>query len=143
MIAPNRLNTRVLDAGVLALSGAAPQTAAGKTLNPRAASEGTLSLFVKWKITTNTLTYTLKWQVSMDASTWDDVHPSNNAAIVVLATGTGSGVTAQKVVDAPAAVYGYNYARAIVVTGTASGGGAGVDEIQALSYSFRKPFNGN
>lgn len=143
MIAPSRVIVRTFDQGNLALSGAAPQTTTTKVFDCKGAAEGTLSCYVRWKITTNTLTYTLKWQVSVDGTTWDDVRPSNNAAVVTLATGTGGAVTAAVVLDAPASVYGYNNVRCIITTGVASAGGAGVDEIQAFNFSFRKPFNGN
>lgn len=128
----------------LALTGAAPQTATTLAFDPKNASEGTLSVYIKYKITTNTITYTLSWEISADGgTTWVPVAPANNAANVTLATGTGSGVTAEKVIDAPPSAYGHHLVRAKITTGAAAGGGAAVDEIQAFSYNWRKPFNAN
>lgn len=127
-----------------AISGSAPQTVNGNTLsvpNPNAGSgnaiePGTLSALVVARLTTNTITVTGKWQVSADGSTWYDAAPSNNAANVAIATGTGTLATTNKVLSAPEACYGWSKVRFSVVSGVASGGGAGVDEV-AISYNYR------
>ena len=41
-----------------------------------------------------TLTITGKWQTSADGTNWYDVYTANNAALVVIVTGTGSAVSA-------------------------------------------------
>lgn len=131
------------------ISGAAPQVVNGATLavmHPQgntgaAVCPGTLSARATLVLTTATLTVTGKWQVSMNGSTWYDVTGPNNAANVVLATGTGSIVTTNIVVSAHDACYGHLYARFVLTSGVAAGGGAGVDEV-AISYSYRTEYPG-
>lgn len=93
-----------------------------------------LSALVSVTAATSTLTLAAKWQVSVDNSTWLDVaNGSQNAAAVVLATGTASIVT--KVIPAPDTVYGYPFARIAIVTGVAT---AGASDLFAISYSYRQ-----
>lgn len=83
---------------------------------------GTLSCLFTVDAETENLTITGKWQVSDDASTWYDVAPSNNAASVVLATGTaGADAAVSKVLVAPGEVLGWKYVRAAVTNGAAEG----------------------
>lgn len=128
-----------------AITGAAPQTINGAALavmNPDgrsalAVAPGTLSAKVVLRLTTNTITVAAKWQVSSDGSTWIDCAATpNNPAAVVLATGTGSLVTTTVMVPASDAVYGHQYARLVLTSGVASGGGAGVDEA-SIGYDCR------
>lgn len=111
--------------GVTAVSGAAPQTVTGNTVIMNKVETGSLSATVYTLATTNTLTLTAKWQVSDDGSTW-----------VAQVTGTGSAVSATRVIPAPDSVYGKRRARCVVVSGTGSGGGAGQDEAN-ISYNYR------
>lgn len=122
-----------------ALSGSAPQTGAGNAVLMNDVEVGSLSAYVSCLVTTNTMTVTAKWQVSIDNSTWVDCSTANSAALVTFATGTGAGVTTTKVVEAPNGVYGHLYARCVVITGVASAGGAGQDEY-TISYNYRRPF---
>lgn len=132
-----------------AVSGSAPQTVNGNPIammHPQgntgaAVCPGSLSANLVLNVTTNTLTLTGKWQVSANGSTWIDAKNSNNAANVVLATGTGSLVTTNICVSAVDAVYGWLYARFVLTSGVASGGGAGVDDV-AISYSYRTAYPG-
>lgn len=133
----------VTPTGVTGLAGAAPQTGAGNTIsiaspegNGATVEVGSLSARVYAMATTNLLTITARWQVSDNGSTWYTAIESNNAAETVLVTGTGVAVTATKAISAPDAVYGYKYARCVVVTGVGVGGGAGVDEY-SISYNYR------
>lgn len=131
-------------AGFAAISGAAPQTINGNSLpvmNPDGSSglavaPGTLSARVVASLTTATLTVTGKWQVSENGSTWVDAANSNNAANVVIATGTGALVETTKAISAPEACYGHTYTRFVLISGVAAGGGAGVDEA-SIAYNFR------
>jgi hypothetical protein len=72
---------------------------------------------------TNTLTLTVKWQVSNDNTTFYDCAFSiGNAAATVVGTGTAGADTAvTKVFEAPQAVYGWKYARVAFVVGVATG----------------------
>lgn len=126
-------------ATVTAITGAAPQTGAGPTFVPETSrpTPGTLYAEVYAKATTSTLTLTGKWQISHDNSTWIDVVPQNNAANVVLVTGTGSAVTATRAFDAPSAVYGSKYIRFVVVSGVGVGAGLGQDEF-SITYGWMK-----
>lgn len=123
---------------VTGFTGAAPQNVDGASVSMVAKSiqVGSLSANVYAKATTNTLTLTAKWQVSDDASTWVDAKPSNNAANVIVVTGTGSAVTDTICLAAPDGVYGKRYARVRVVSGTGVGAGAGTDEA-SVSYNWR------
>lgn len=135
----SRKKGNVLPTGVTAITGSAPQTVAGGTIvmgkpnfTPR---PGTLCAEVYGKATTNTLTITAKWQVSDDNSTWRDAYGPGRPSNVAMVTGTGSAVTDTIRVAAPDSVYSANYARCILVSGTGSGGGAGVDE-GSVVYHF-------
>lgn len=128
-----------------AITGAAPQTINGAALaimNPDGRSAlavmpGTLSAKVVLRVTTNLLTVSAKWQVSSDSTTWIDCAGSpNNPANVVLATGNGVLATTTLMVPASDAVYGHQYARLVLTSGAAAGGGAGVDEA-SIGYDCR------
>ena len=131
--------------GLTAITGAAPQTVTGNSIpvmspdghGGYAVAPGTLSAKCTIAITTNTITISGKWQVSSDGSTWVNCATSpQNAAAVVLATGTGALVTTTVSVPAPDAVYGHLYARCVLTSGVAGGGGVGVDDA-SISYNFR------
>lgn len=86
---------------------------------------------------TSTITLTAKWQVSLDNSTWFDVaNGSQNAAGVVLATGTSAIVT--KVIPAPECIYAYTFARIAVVVGVTTGAAG---DLYAISYAARQVLN--
>ena len=87
---------------------------------------------------TSTLTWTGKWQISNDNATWIDVRQSNNAANVVLATGTAA-ATGDIAIDAPYSVYGSRFARFVLVNGVATGAAG---DLYAISYSFRQLSSG-
>jgi hypothetical protein len=111
-------------------------TTGGPTLLMDFVEKGTLSARCVVDIETSTFTMAAKWQVSADASTWEDVAPVNNAANVVLGTGSGGADAAiTKHIDAPLAVYGARYARIALVAGGTTG--AAVDTYD-LSYSFAR-----
>lgn len=95
-----------------------------------------LSALVTVDAETNTITISAKWQVSNDNSTWVDVaNGSQNAAAVVLATGTGGADAAvTRVIPAPDSVYGWRYARVAVVNGVVTGNAV---DTYAMSYSYR------
>lgn len=98
---------------------------------------GTLSCEYLIDAETNTITISGIWQVSDDGSTWVDVRGANNAAVVVLGTGTaGADASVQVVLDAPAAVYGARFVRAAVRNGVATG--AAVDTY-SMKYRYAKP----
>lgn len=130
----NQLLTGSPPGAVTALSGAAPQTGAGGKVVMSKVQLGSLSAKVIPKATTNTLTITGKWQVSDNGTTWYDAALANNAANVILVTGTGSAVTVTRQIDAPPVVYGSRYARFVVVTGVAS---AGSGDEYTIGYSWR------
>lgn len=124
------------------LTGAAPQTVNGNAVDLREVEPGTLSVHVKVLGDTNTITLTGKWQVQLkDGATWVDcAGDAQNPANVALATGTaGADAAVEKVIPFPASCYAYRKARFVVVTGVGVGGGAGVDEVQKLDYSYLTP----
>lgn len=95
-----------------------------------------LSALVTVDAETSTFTFAGKWQVSNDNSTWVDVaNGSQNAAAVVLATGTaGADASVSRAYPAPDSTYGWRYARFALVTGGTTG--AAVDTY-AISYCYR------
>lgn len=83
---------------------------------------GSISALFTVDAETNTLTIEGGWQVSNDGSTWFDIADQNNAARVVLATGTaGADAAVSKVLVAPMAVHGWRYCRPVVVNRVATG----------------------
>lgn len=96
-----------------------------------------ISALVTCLADTSTFTWAFKWQVSNDNSTWVDVsNGSQNAAAVVLATGTGGADTAvTKSIPAPDAVNGWQWVRAALVTGGTTG--ATIDTY-AIGYCYRQ-----
>ena len=86
---------------------------------------------------TDTITISGIWQVSDDGSTWVDVKPENNAAIVVLATGTaGADAAVTVVLSAPPAVYGARFVRAAVRNAVATGAAA---DTYSIAYRYARP----
>ena len=61
----------------------------GATVNMGQVKPGSLVAEISCDIETSTITLYADWQVSDDASTWIVLAPANNAANVVLGTGTG------------------------------------------------------
>lgn len=97
-----------------------------------------LSALVVVDVETNTMTLSAKWQVSNDASTWYDVaNGSQNAAAVVLGTGTGGDdASITKVIPVSSdSIYGWKFARLALVNGVADGNTA---DTYTVSYSYRQ-----
>lgn len=108
---------------------------AGTALDTGRCLPGSLSALVSVDCETNTMTMVAKWQVSKDKSTWVDIVQSNNAATVTLATGTGSADdTVTKAIVAPDAVFGWEYARLVVVNGVVTGNTV---DTYAIGYCYR------
>lgn len=128
----------------LAISGNANTLASGSVVAGTALAMGDntrkkvvcLSALLTVLAETSTFTWAFKWQVSNDNSTWVDLaNGSQNAAAVVLATGTAGADTAvSKVMPAPDSIYGWKWARLALVTGGTTG--ASVDTY-AASYVYR------
>ncbi len=136
MSVQSRIKPQARGVAVTALSGAAPQIGAGNAFSVVDAQPFTLSATVYGKATTDTLTITPKWQArnTVGAGTWYDVFAPNNAANVVMVTGTGSAVAATRSIPAPRAVYAAMEARCVVATGVAS---ASTGDEFSVSYNFR------
>jgi hypothetical protein len=119
-------------------------TTAGSTVGGTATQTSELALdTLSCKFTvnakTNTMTITGKWQVSDDNSTWVDMPPENNAAIVALATGDGVGVAATKALPAPRGVLGWKWVRPAILVGVVDS--AQALDTYALDIHYRR-FNG-
>jgi hypothetical protein len=125
-------------------TGTADTLAAGSTIAGATVDTGdghrqkirNLSAYVDVDIETASLTFTGKWQTSLDGSTWRDVaNGSQNAAGVVIGTGTGGAdASIQKVFDAPPAVYGWPKVRFCLVTAGATGAAT---DTYTVSYFLR------
>lgn len=97
---------------------------------------GTLSANLTCTAATSGITYTVKWQVCDDDSTWVDCVAMNSAANVTLTTGTAAALS--RCFDAPSCVYGKQYARLALVTGVQT---AGAGDQYAGSYNYRNSAN--
>ena len=96
----------------------------------------TLSALVALDAETNTITLEAYWQVSNDDTTWVELIPVNNAAVVIWGTGTGGAdATVTRVLPAPDAVYGWRYARVAVVPRVTN---ALTADTYAIGYCFEK-----
>lgn len=92
-----------------------------------------LTALVSVTAATSTITFVGQWQVSNDNSTWVKAANSNNAAYVTIATGTAAIVTES--FDAPSAVYGWRYARFVLITGVTTGGAS---DLYSIAYGYRQ-----
>lgn len=100
---------------------------------------GTLSCLFVVDAETDTLTIAGSWQVSDDNSTWYDLVPSNNAATVVLATGTsGADATVSKCLVCPDNALGWKFVRPAVTCGVTTGT---VNDTYSMQVRYRR-FNG-
>lgn len=127
-----------------AATGTANGVTAGSALNGNSLFIGGdtvkishLSALVDCDIETNTITFTPKWQVSNDATTWYDLaNGPQNAAGVAIGTGTaGADAQVQKVIPAPDCIYGYRFARLALVVGVATGATA---DTYSIGYSYNQ-----
>jgi hypothetical protein len=96
-----------------------------------------LSAKVVLDVETDTITISAVWQVSNDNATWMDVaNGSQNATSVALGTGTaGADASVTKVMQAPDAVYGWQWARLVFRVGVTTGATA---DTYSVGYSFRQ-----
>lgn len=125
-------------------SGAAPKYLAGGAVSMLEVQFGTLSALCTVQAETSTLTIAAIWQVSTDGTTYYNVAgTANNAANVVIATGTGSDDDPVTVcIPAPDAVYAYPWARLRLASGVGSAdgtndyGGAVYRALRAGCYSL-------
>jgi len=120
-------------------TGAVPQYLTGTTVKMADVETGTLSAYVTGKAETNGLTIYHQWEVSRDGTTFRPCVPDNNAATVVLATGT-SGTDAaftSRVIAANPAVYGYPFARLRLVDGVTPADGT--NDVGSIEYEYREP----
>ena len=117
-------------------TGVSPQVLSGTAIVMSAVAPGSLSANVTLLAQTTSITTFAKWQVSEDNSTWVDVVPTNNAANVAIATGSGSVDTAVTVcVAANEAVYAHKYARIQLYTGAQN---AATGDLGSAKYYYRE-----
>ena len=128
-------NDRIVNAGTSAspvLTGiTAGNDGVGATLLMSQVQTGTLSANTDFTAATATLTMTPVWQVSTDGTTWRDAFIENDAAFVAQTTGTAA--ISKRTISAPAAVYGFRYARLNCRIGVAT---AGASDLAVISYNF-------
>lgn len=92
-----------------------------------------LSAFCDVTASTASLTYTPSWQVSNDNTNW--VTCSLNPVIgAAAAIATGAGSHKQVAVEAPAAAFGYKFARCLLTIGGATGT---TNDVYSIGYSYR------
>jgi len=88
---------------------------------------------------TSTITLALRWQVSNDNSTWEDVLLGGQdvvAALTDLIVTTGTAAIKKVHMSAPDAVYASRYARIAVVVGVTTGAAG---DLYDVSYSYQRP----
>lgn len=117
-------------------AGTAPRLVNGAAIQTRLVEIGSLSALIALALTTNTITGAGRWQVSQDGTTWYNLAPSNNAANVVIATGTGSAATTTIAVEAPQGCYSWTYVRFQAYTGVASADGTA--DAATIGYRYLK-----
>ena len=132
-----RLLNGYLATGATVMTGITAGTiTGGNTLPMHLVKTSTLSATVTVDAETNTITISALWEVSNDDTTWVRCTPLNNAAIVVLATGTAGADTAvARVIAAPDSAYGWRYARCSVLNLVADGL---IADTYAIGYNFEK-----
>lgn len=93
---------------------------------------GLLSALVSITAATATLTWTGQWQVSPDGVNWTTWVPENNAAQVILVTGTASIKTVA--IAAPVQIGSWAYTRFALVTGVTTGAAG---DLYSIGYCQR------
>jgi hypothetical protein len=126
----SRRRTAQNDTGQTAIAGAAASTFAGATQDMSLVQPGTLMARCVATIATGSLTLTPSWQVSDDASTWENVKPMNNAANVAITA------TSTLHLEGPSCLSGKKYARAVFLS---AGATATTGDFKRFSYSFCLP----
>ena len=108
---------------------------AGATLPAQSVAAGTLSALFVVDAETDTITIAGQWQGSDDGSTWYDIAGSpNNAANVVLATGTGGADAAvTRAVPCPSQAHGFRFLRAVARVGATTGT---ANDTYSISYRY-------
>jgi hypothetical protein len=137
MAYPPRYLTISGGSGTLTAAPVAGTTTAGTAIATASLDRETVSCLFNVLAETNTLTLTGKFQVSLDNSTWYDLAgDAQNPANVVLATGTAGADTAvTRVLPVPPAALGWNWIRAAVVNGVATGAAG---DTYAFTFQCRK-----
>src|SRR4051812_14109236 len=107
---------------------------AGIGIQLDAVQPGTLSVDADITAATATIQIFVEWQVSDDGTTWRNARGSNNAAAVVVATGTAAIVKVN--LAAPDGVYGKKWCRP-VVRNEVQAGAAG--DLYVLTAKFQGP----
>lgn len=126
----SRRRTAQKDTGQTAIAGAAATVFEGNTLDMSQVMPGTLMARMVATIATGSLTLTPSWQVSDDASTWENVKVANNAANVAISA------TATVHLEGPPCLSGKKYARAVF---TGAGATATTGDFKRMSYSYVLP----
>ncbi len=123
--------------GTLAAAPVAGSSTAGTAIQTGSLDRETVSCLFTVLAETNTLTLTAKFQVSNDNVTWYDLAgDAQNPANVALATGTaGADVAVSRALPLPPAALGWQYVRAAVVNGVATGA---VGDTYAFTWQCRK-----
>lgn len=126
--------------GTLTAAPVAGSTTAGTAVQPLQWERASVSCLATVLAETNTLTLTVKFQVSLDNSTWYDVAgDAQNPANVLLATGTaGADVAVSRVFPVPPSATRWPWLRAAVVNGVATGA---VGDTYAFTFQY-EPLGG-
>lgn len=115
---------------------AAGTVAAGTAIPTNLIAPGTLSCLFTVDAETDTITIEGRWQVSDDNSTYYSIGPMNNAANVVLATGTaGADAAVTRCLVCPDAALGWKYVRPACVSGVVQGNAV---DTYSMTSRYRK-----
>lgn len=133
---PSRWRATSGGSGDLTAAPVAGSTTAGTALPTQSIEPDTLSCLCTLLAETNTLTLTVKFQVSDDNATWYNLAgDAQNPANVAVATGTaGADAAVSIVLPVPNQVLGWRYVRASVVNGVATGAAG---DTYAFTFKYR------
>lgn len=133
------VQTQQLPSGTLSLSGTAPQTVVGESLD--SGLVGTeLCAIVTAQAATTSITLSASWQIYVN-STWIPAVDGNNDAPTALVTGSGVYASPNSVtvaISAPSSVKAGSHLCRLVVT-SASATASSATEKATIAYEFRAP----
>jgi len=135
------VQTQQLPSGTLSLSGTAPQTVVGESLDSGLVGTD-LCAIVTAQASTTSITLTARWQVYVN-SAWINAQDGNNGAPTALVTGSGvygSPNVVTVALSAPSAVKAGSHLCRVVVS-SASATASSATEQATIAYEFRAPTN--
>lgn len=127
-----RYNTSIVT-GTLNTVSATSVTGANVHLGGSYTKVADLTAYLILTAATSSITITPYWQVSNDASTFTTIQSGpQSPANIAIVTGTAN---TTKAIEPPRGVYGYRFARCMLLVGGATGGAS---DLYSIGYSYRQ-----